>query len=324
MQIFEYLDPINLYSTFASTTAVVDQLLFTQTNRYFLRGLKIGFDAVDLPAQIPCNRITSLTLREPADPNIVEQCCQLRFLKLIGTDEWIIDAMRKTIRTNVKLNQLTLEPIEIKSLSNLLSNILRHSSLHRLEIRTDVFEDCESIGSVTMLQNRIERFVIDSCSINNRNRVLCILSKFTGLRSLRMGLIERDPDIVPSLLFHRLHTLHLGLLEMSFAWLVELLVTMPLLTKLKLSGLVEDQDFIAHDRWTGLFQSILTLRQISVNIHLQQAQLSHHSQEIHASLRALNLDLSCNDDDPSFNLEEGQAQRWWHLKGLIVKGHCAT
>ena len=324
MQIFEYLDPINLYSTFASTTAVVDQLLFTQTNRYLLRGLKLGFGAVDLPAQIPFNRITSLTLRESADPNIVEQCCQLRFLKLIGTDEWIIDAMRKTIQTNVKLNQLTLEPIEIKSLSNLLSNILRHSSLHRLEIRTDVFEDCESIGSVTVLENRIEQLVIDSCSINNRNRVLRILSKFTGLRSLRMGLIERDPDIVPSLLFHRLHTLHLGLLEVSFAWLVELLVIMPLLTKLKLSGLVEDQDFIAHDRWTGLFQSTPTLRQISVNIHLQQAQLLHHSQEIHASLRALNLDLSCNDDDPSFNLEEGQAQRWWHLKGLIVKGHCAT
>ena len=324
MQIFQYFDLINLYSTFASTAAVVDQLLFTQTNRYLLRGLKIGFDAVDLPSQIPFHRIDSLTLREPAYPNIVEHCCQLRFLKLIGTDEWIIDIMEKSTQTNIKLKELTLETIQINSLSNLLTHILRHSSLHRLEIRTDVFENCESIGSVTMLENRTEQFVIDSCSINNRNRVLCILSKFTGLRSLRLGLIERDPDIVPSLLFHRLHTLHLGLLEVSFAWLVELVLTMPLLARLKLSGLVEDQDFIAHRRWTGLFQSTLTLRQVSVNIHLQQAQLSHHWQEIHASLRALNLDLSGNNDDPSFNLEEGQAQRWWHLKGLILKGHCVT
>jgi hypothetical protein len=324
MQIFEYFDVSNLYSTFASTTAEVDQLLFTQSNRYPLRGLKLGFDAIDLPAQIPFDRINSLTLREPADPTIVERCSQLKFLKLIGTDEWIIELMKETVPTNVKVTHLTLETTTIKALWNLLSRIVRSFSLHRLEIRTDVFENCESTDAIAMGENDIEQFVFDSCPINNRHRLTHILSQFTGVRSLRMGLIERDPDIAPSLLFHRLHTLHLGLLEVSFAWLIQLLATMPLLEKLKLSGLVDDQNFLAHYRWIGLFQSALTLRQISVNIHLQPAQLSHHSQDMHESLRALNLDLSCKDDDSSCDLDENQAQRWWYLKGLILKGHCVT
>ena len=232
--------------------------------------------------------------------------------------------MKKTAPTNVKVTHLTLETSTIKALSNLLSHILRSFSLHRLEIRTDVLENCESTGSLTMVENHIEQFVFDSCSINNRNRLLCMLSKFTGVRSLRMGLIERDPGIAPSLLFYRLHTLHLGLLEISFTWIVELLTTMPLLAKLKLSGLVDDQDFIAQSRWRSLFQSTLTLRQIFVNIHMQLAQLPYHSQEIQASLSALNLDLRCNDDDSSFDLDEGRAHRCWYLKGLILKGHCVT
>jgi hypothetical protein len=324
MQVFEYFDVSNLYSTFASTTAEVDQLLFTQSNRYPLRGLKLGFDAVGLPAQIPFDRINSLTLREPTAPTIVERCSQLKFLKLIGTDGWIMDVMRKTAQTNLKVTHLTLETTTIKALWNLLSHILRSFSLHRLEIRTDVFENCESTGAITMAENDIEQLVFDSCSISKRHRLIHILSKFTGVRSLRMGLIERDPDISPSLLFHRLHTLRLGLLEVSFAWLIQLLATMPLLEKLKLSGLVDDRDFLAHYRWIGLFQSTRTLRQIFVNIHMQLAQLPFHSQEIHASLHALNLDLSCDDDDSSFDLDEGRAQRWWYLKGLIVKGHCVA
>ena len=324
MQIFEYFDVINLYSTFASTTVVIDQLLFTQTNRYLLRGLKLGFDAVALLTEIPIDRIASLTLCEPAGLRIVEQCRQLRFLKLLGADEWIIDIMKKTTQANVELNQLTLVTTTIKSLANLLTCILHHSSLHRLEIRTDVLESCGSARSLAMVENHIEQFVFDSCSINNRNNFLYMRSTFTGVLSLRMGLIERNPDIVPSLLFHRLHTLRLGLLEVSFAWLVQLMVTMPLLTTLKLTGLVDDHQFLVHHRWASLFESTLTLRQIFVNIHMQQAQLSHHLPEMHASLRALNLDLTCNNDDSSFNPDEGQAQQWWHLKGWILKGHGVT
>lgn len=112
MQIFEYFDLINLYATFASTTAVVDQLLFTQANRYLRGGLKLGFDAVDLPAQIPFNCITTLTLREPAGLNVIEHCYQLRFLKLIGRDEWILDVMEKLLKQTSNLINSLLRPLQ--------------------------------------------------------------------------------------------------------------------------------------------------------------------------------------------------------------------
>ena len=83
-QIFEYFEIMDLFTTFASITDAVDQVLFNENNRFLLRGLVLDAGVKDVPESIPFNRVISLTLNETTSLEILQHCWELRSLKLIG------------------------------------------------------------------------------------------------------------------------------------------------------------------------------------------------------------------------------------------------
>ncbi|CAF4774178.1 unnamed protein product [Rotaria socialis] len=120
-------------------------------------------------------------------------------------------------------------------------------------------------------------------------------------------------------MFQNLRTLSLGLLEVSFNWIVQLLTTTPCLVKLKLTGLVDADGFVVNQKWIRLLESAQTLVRIFVNVFLELDDEFYHCEKIQAPLCALNLSLICNGDDNDCNLYYGTVNRWWSLRGMITR-----
>ncbi|CAF5185950.1 unnamed protein product, partial [Rotaria magnacalcarata] len=116
-----------------------------------------------------------------------------------------------------------------------------------------------------------------------------------------------------------LRTLSLGLLEVSFNWIIQLVATTPCLIKLKLTGLVDADGFVVNQKWIHLFESTSRLLRIFVNVSLQQSKELYHCGKIRAPLCALNQNLVCSGDDNDCNLYYGKVNRWWNLRGMIIK-----
>ncbi|CAF2100240.1 unnamed protein product [Rotaria magnacalcarata] len=318
-EIFEYFEITDLFITFASVTIAADQVLFDDNNRFFSRGLTLGVDIKDLPKHIPLNRIISLTLHDTFCFNIIEHCIELRSLKLIGVIQWVTDIVRNIPQTNTKLNQLTVITPTIRSLPELLTTVLSVSSLRRLEIRTDELAKSFPVSTLRAAQSEIKQFIIDSGSTVDWNDLSSSLPAFGCIRLLSIGLIDRCQKSISSFIFQKIHTLSLGLLEVSFNWIIQLVAKIPCLAKLKLSGLVDADGFVVNQRWICLFESSLTLLRIFVNISLEQSEESYHCEKIQAPLRALSLSLICDCDNNDCNLYNGNARQWWYLRGMITK-----
>ncbi|CAM2724144.1 unnamed protein product [Rotaria socialis] len=219
-QIFEYFEIMDLFTTFVSITDAVDQVLFNENNRFLLRGLILDAGVKDVPESIPFNRVISLTLNETTSLGVLQDCCELRSLKIIGENEWIRWIIRNIRQRNTKLNQLTVVTPKIESISELLMPILSISSLHRLEIHTDEIVETTKVSTLATIPSYIEQFIFDSGSTINWNEFSLTLPEFTRIRLLSISLIDRNQKSVPSFMFQNLRTLSLGLLEVSFNWII--------------------------------------------------------------------------------------------------------
>ena len=302
--------------TFASITVVVDQILFNENNRFFLRGLTLAVDVKDLPRQIPLNRIVSLTLHESSCFKAIKNCLELRSLKLIGVTEWVACIINNILQTNTKLNQLTIVTPTIRSLTELITPVLSITSLRRLEIHTDELAQSLKVCILPAPPSKIEQFILDSGSTINWNDLSPILSDLISIRFLSIGLIDRNQKPIPSFIFQNLRTLSLALLEVSFNWIIQLVTTTPCLIKLKLTGLVEADGFAVNQRWNCLLDSTLGLLRIFVNVSLEQSDESYHCEKVQAPLCALNLSFICKGDENECNLYYGKVNRWWNLTGM--------
>ncbi|CAF5120853.1 unnamed protein product [Rotaria magnacalcarata] len=318
-QIFVYFEIMDLFTTFGSITDAVDQVLFNENSRFLLRGLILDASVKDVPESIPFNRVISLTLNETTSLGVLQDCCELRSLKIIGENEWIRWIIRNIRQRNTKLNQLTVVTPKIESISELLMPILSISSLHRLEIHTDEIVETTKVSTLATIPSYIEQFIFNSGSTINWNEFSLTLPEFTRIRLLSISSIDRNQKSVPSFIFQNLRTLSLGLLEVSFNWIIQLLATTPCLVKLKLAGLVDADGFVVNQRWIRLFESAQTLVRIFVNVSLELDNESYHCEKIQAPLCALNLSLICNGDDNDCNVYYGTVNRWWSLRGMITR-----
>ena len=222
-------------------------------------------------------------------------------------------------QTNTKLNQLTIVTPTIGSVPELLTFVLSISSLLRLEIHTDELAESFKVCASSTPPSKVEQFILDSGSTIKWNQLSQVLPDHISIRFLSVSLIDRNPKYIPSSIFQNLRTLSLGLLEVSFNWIIQLVKTAPCLIKLKLTGLVDADGFVVNQRWVHLLESAPRLLRIFVNLSLEQSDESFHFEKIQAPLCALNLRLICNSNDTDCNLYYGKVNRWWNLRGMLTK-----
>ena len=318
--IFQYFETIELFTTLVHITIAADQVLFNENERFYLRGLKLDEHLEDLPVKISLDRVISLTLHDSCRLDIIEQCPKLRSLKLFGAVEWMRSHIKKVTQQNIKIEQLTLVIPGIMSLPELLLQILSNFSLRRLEIRADDLKDSCKVWDRNILSSSIQQFILRSSCTFECNDLLYFLSHLTNIQLLDISLITKNKKPVPSFNFPNLRTLVLGLLEVSFDWITELVESIPSLVKLKLTGLVDEEGFVVNDRWMELFKSANILARIYVHLSMEQNDKSHYCEKLQNRLHALNLQLrSDNDDDNDCCQYYGSAHRWWSLNGIIIR-----
>ncbi|CAF4964330.1 unnamed protein product, partial [Rotaria socialis] len=188
----------------------------------------------------------------------------------------VLDASVKDVPESIPFNRELLRPI------------LSISSLHRLEIHTDEIVETTKVSTLATIPSYIEQFIFDSDSTVNWNEFSLTLPEFTRIRLLSISLIDRNQKSEPSFIFQNLRTLSLGLLEVSFNWIIQLLTKTPCLVKLKLTGLVDADGFVVNQKLIRLFESAQTLVRIFVNVSLELDNESYHCEKIQAPLCALN------------------------------------
>lgn len=304
----------------AHFTVAADQVLFNENERFYSRGLVLDEHLESLPVQLSVERVISLTLYDACRLDIIEQCSKLRSLKLFGSMEWVTSLIRQVTCQNTKLEQLTIVIPGIASLFELLASVSSIFSLRRLEISADDLKDNCRACDVSITFNNVKQFILRSSSTVDCDDLLHFLPQLTNIQFLHISLITNNQKAISSINLRNLRTLVLGLLEVKFDWIIQLVATIPSLVKLKLSGLVDKEGFVANERWIDLFKSAYTLARIFVNLSLEQDDESFHCEKLQSRLRVINLQLLCdNDDDSDCYQYYGQAHRWWTLKGIIMR-----
>jgi hypothetical protein len=273
----------------------------------------------DLPLNMNLSCIISLRVYDAYCFEIIQQCTELRSLKLIGETKWITSMVRQISQTLCKLQQLTIVISGIGSVSKILTFVASIFSLRRLEICADDFVEGRNAFCSVMTSSKIEQFIMSSCSIIDWNELSYILPHFIDIHLLSVSLIDNHQKSIPSFIFHNLRTLNLGLHEVSFNWIVQLVATIPGLTKLKLNGLVREDGFVIDQRWTYLLESAPNSIRIFVNVFLQQDTHSYFCEKTKAALDTFDLNLTCSDDDTDCSLYHENMNRWWNLRGIIIK-----
>ncbi|CAF2623647.1 unnamed protein product [Rotaria sp. Silwood2] len=193
--------------------------------------------------------------------------------------------------------------------------ILCISSLRRLEIHIDEIVESRQVSTLITIPSEIEQFIFDSGSTISWNDFSGEMSNFSRIRFLSIGLLDHNQKPIPARILQNVRTLSLGLLEVPFNWIIQLVATASCLVKLKLTGLVDADGFVINQRWIRLFELASTLLRVFVNVSLEQSDESYHCEKIQASLCALNLSLICNGDDNDCNLYYGTTEnKHFHLQ----------
>lgn len=304
---------------FASFTNASNAVMYNGNYRCLFRGLTLGPAVAEVPEMIPVNRVISLTLHENTSLKTLEHYSELRSLKLIGKTNWILSIIKSISPINIKLDQLAIITPAVKSLSEILMVVLFICSLRRLEIHTEDYAGSVEVCHLSTKINNIEQFILDSSSTIHWNELSHVLACLIQSRYLNISLIDRHPLTLPSLFLHNLRTLSIRLLEPPFDYIIQLVTIAPCLKKLKITGLVDADGFVLNQRWIRFFETALSLSRIFVNVSLERNDESYHSEEIQAPLRALNLSLECDYDDTDYAMYYGTVERWWSLKGLIIR-----
>ena len=319
--IFEYNNAIELFNTLAHVTIAADEILFNRNHHFRLRGLLVDVNVQTLPEKLPLSQVVSLELHEENCLNIIEQCSEVRSLKLIGQSEWVICLLGKVSYVNMKLEQLVLVVPGIGSLYDLLRSIISLFSLRRLAIYANQTEEKIRTRALFVAQTKIEHFSLHSCSSMSWNELSYMLPALSNIRFLDITLFHDNKNSLCWFTFPKLSYICLTLLEVPFEWVIHLVKTMPSLVKLKLNGLINVEGFVINHRWLNLFQSCPSLNTVTVNLSLEQDTNFFCIDMIQPPLREINLSLICIDDDCDYYSDRRNQHCWWNLSGIIAKQH---
>ncbi|CAF1548564.1 unnamed protein product [Adineta steineri] len=179
-QVFEYFNALELCFSLMHITKQADDVLFNINHRFCSRGLVLDTHVRILPEQLLLHRVISLELHQNNQLDNIQQCLELRSLKLIGHSEWIISILRKISQVNSSLEQLTLVVPGIGLLYNLFASIAPLLSLRRLEIYGDQLEERIINGTSFLKQTKIEYFILHSCSPMSWNDLSSMLPASTA------------------------------------------------------------------------------------------------------------------------------------------------
>jgi hypothetical protein len=318
-QIFEYFNAVELFFSLMHITREVDDVLFNRNHHFCLRGLVLDAHVRTLPEKLLLSQIISLELHQNNHLNNIQQCLELRSLKLIGHPQWIISLLRKISQVNLKLEQLTLVVTGIGLLHNLLASISPLLSLRRLEISGDELEEIIKDRTSFMTQTKIEQFILHSCSSVTWDDLSYMLPGLSNIHFLDITLFRLNKKSFNSFIFPKLSSVSLTLLEIPYDCIIQLVTTMPSLVKFKLNGLVDADGFVINNKWLDLFEFCSSLVKVTVNVSLEEDINSYYNELIQATLREINLDLRCIDDDCEYYSDGRSQRRWWNLSGIIVK-----
>lgn len=265
-----------------------------------------------------------MTLNENASPKTLEYFAELRSLKIIGKTQWISLIIKSIPHVNIKLDQLTVITSAVKSLSEILIPVLSIRSLRRLEMHTDEFMDNVEVLPLLATTSNIEQFIVDSSSMIDWTRLSNVQISLIQCHYLSVGLIHRNQKSLPSFSLHNLRTLCIALHELPFNCIIQLVETTPCLVKLKITGLVDADGFLTNQRWICLLETTSSLSRVLVRTSLEQSDESYYCEEVQAPLRALNLSLICDSDDTDCFSYYGTVNRWWSLRGTIIRQTCCV
>ena len=321
LQIFEYFNATELLTSIAHVTEAIDQLLFNKNHYVHLRQLILDVHMKSIPQKLPFDQVISLELHEENRIDVIDQCLKLRSLKLVGQSEWAIHILEKVSSTKINLRQLILVLPGIHSLPEIFALIPSTLSISRLEIYANQLEQTMKIASCFPTQTNVRQFLLDTCSSIGISELAYMLSVFPSIYFLNITLFT-DNKPFPSLpILPNLRCICLQLFEVRFEWIVHLIRVTPILTKLKLIGLIDSEGFIINHRWIHLFQSCSSLVIIKVNASLQIDTHFFFSETNRTLLREFNLELSpIHDDADIFSCESNQ-QNWLKLSGTIVRDY---
>jgi len=318
-QIFEYFNPIELFYSLVHVTTAADEVLFNRSHRLRLQKLIVDADIDTLPEKLPLNQILSLVLHQQSCLDIIEQCSEVRSLKLIGQSQWVIHVLKKVLYVGMKLDQLILFVPGIGSLYDLLDCITTLFSLRRLSIYANESEEKIKSRVLSMTETEIEHFSLYSCSSISWNELSYMLPVLSNIRFLDITLFHDNKDSFSWFSFPKLCYISLKILEVPFEWIIQIVKTMPSLIKLKLNGLIDVEGFIINHKWLDLFESCPTLGTVTVNLSLEQDTNFFPIDIVQTSLREVNLNLICMDVDCEYFSDGRNQHRWWILSGIITK-----
>lgn len=318
-EVFEYFNALELFFSLIHITREADDVLFNRNHRLHVRGLLLDAHIHALPEKNWFDRVISVELHQKCSRSDIQQCLELRSLKLIGHPQWIIDLLRKISHVNVKLEQLTLVVPGIGLLHNLVASTSPLLSLRRLEIHGDELEERIKTGTSFLQRTKIEQFIFHSCSPVSWNDLSYLFPALSDIRFLDITLIHLSKYSFCPFIFSNLHSVSLMLLEVPFASLIQLLTTMPLIKKLRLSGLVDAEGFVISNKWLNLFEFCSSLIKITINVSLQHDTNFYYNEAIQTILREMNLDFRRTYDDCEHYLNQINQHHWWNLSGTVIK-----
>jgi hypothetical protein len=269
------------------------------------------------------NQVSSLELHQASSLDIIEQCTALRSLKLIGESEWIVFILAKVFNAQIRIERLILITPGIGSLDRIFESVGSIFSLFQLEIYANEFEEKMQMSTLIINQTNIRRFTLHSCSSISWNDLSYMSTCLSNIYFLDITLFQESKTRFSSFTFPKLRYIRLMLHELSFESILELVITAPLLTKLKLNGLVDDEGFVVNHKWISLFNLCSSLDVIIVNLSLDE-NTHLFRKEIQRALHQVNLNLTYLDDGHDYFVTGEHQQRWWKLSGMIMKHHALS
>ncbi|CAF1202305.1 unnamed protein product [Adineta ricciae] len=317
--IFEYFNALELLFSLVHITEAADDVLFNEGYHLRLRGLIIDDSIRALPKELLLSQVISLELHQKGCFERSEHCSELRSLKVIGQSEWTISLLKKVSHTNVKLEQLVLVVPGVGPLYDLLECITPLISLRRLSIVADQSDEKIKPHVLPMIQTNIKRFSLHSCSSINWNELSHMLPFLSNVCFLDITISHDNKDSVSWFSFPKVSYMSLRILEVPFECLSAIIKTVPSLVKLKLSGLVNIEGFVVNHRWLDLFDFCPSLNIVTVNLSMERDTSFFPIDTVQTSLREVNLNLSCMDDDCDYYSDTRYQHRWWTLSGIISR-----
>lgn len=317
--VFEYFNAIELLFSFTNITQAANEVLTNSRSPFLFRGVILDSFTLTLPQTLRFNKISSLELHQENSLDIIEKCTGMRSLKLIGTSEWIVSIFVKLLNARIKIEKLILIMPGIGSLDKIFNSVGSLFSLLRLEIYANEFEEKMQMSSLFIQQTNIRQFILHSCSSISWSDMSTLSPTLLNIDFLNITLYEKNTNNFLMFNFPKLTYVRLMLHELPFETIFELVMTTPVLRKLKVNGLVDDINFLIDNKWIRLFSLCSSLNMVIVNLSLEEYADMFRDEITQKTLNQINLNLGCLTDDIDDHSAGIYQQRWWQLSGVIMK-----